>query len=193
MFNQPPGTIGSASPFRPQQKTPRAAVGACDNIQAPAEVFSIAPTPPFRFEPTLLPYYSHIGDASSRSQVLHREFRSIPVAVRESRPDHLFHHGASRRVVQCPLEEVQVCFSTDAPSLRGRNNPGLTLHCQAGLPRRTKRYEMPPRYRRPSCSFLTVCAVGKTSLITRFMYDSFDNMYQATIGIDFLSKARRAS
>jgi len=32
-------------------------------------------------------------------------------------------------------------------------------------------------------------AVGKTSLITRFMYDSFDNMYQATIGIDFLSKA----
>ncbi|PQE26326.1 Ras Rab-6B protein [Rutstroemia sp. NJR-2017a BBW] len=35
---------------------------------------------------------------------------------------------------------------------------------------------------------LTMVAVGKTSLITRFMYDSFDNMYQATIGIDFLSK-----
>jgi Ras-related protein Rab-6A len=33
--------------------------------------------------------------------------------------------------------------------------------------------------------------VGKTSLITRFMYDSFDNMYQATIGIDFLSKASK--
>ncbi|XP_017388444.1 ras-related protein Rab-6A isoform X2 [Cebus imitator] len=31
-------------------------------------------------------------------------------------------------------------------------------------------------------------SVGKTSLITRFMYDSFDNTYQATIGIDFLSK-----
>jgi len=30
--------------------------------------------------------------------------------------------------------------------------------------------------------------VGKTSLITRFMYDTFDNTYQATIGIDFLSK-----
>uniref|UniRef100_A0A096MVR2 Ras-related protein Rab-6B n=1 Tax=Papio anubis TaxID=9555 RepID=A0A096MVR2_PAPAN len=30
--------------------------------------------------------------------------------------------------------------------------------------------------------------LGKTSLITRFMYDSFDNTYQATIGIDFLSK-----
>lgn len=30
--------------------------------------------------------------------------------------------------------------------------------------------------------------MGKTSLITRFMYDSFDNTYQATIGIDFLSK-----
>lgn len=34
--------------------------------------------------------------------------------------------------------------------------------------------------------------VGKTSLITRFMYDSFDNMYQATIGIDFLSKVSPA-
>jgi GTPase SAR1 family protein len=34
--------------------------------------------------------------------------------------------------------------------------------------------------------------VGKTSLITRFMYDSFDNTYQATIGIDFLSKVRIA-
>ncbi|XP_044759786.1 ras-related protein Rab-6A-like [Coccinella septempunctata] len=31
-------------------------------------------------------------------------------------------------------------------------------------------------------------SVGKTSLITRFMYDSFDNTYQATVGIDFLSK-----
>ncbi|KAG7268793.1 hypothetical protein CRUP_018348 [Coryphaenoides rupestris] len=36
--------------------------------------------------------------------------------------------------------------------------------------------------------FCFVYAVGKTSLITRFMYDSFDNTYQATIGIDFLSK-----
>ncbi|XP_029582107.1 ras-related protein Rab-6B isoform X2 [Salmo trutta] len=34
----------------------------------------------------------------------------------------------------------------------------------------------------------TLSIVGKTSLITRFMYDSFDNTYQATIGIDFLSK-----
>ncbi|SPO03211.1 probable Ras-related protein Rab-6A [Cephalotrichum gorgonifer] len=39
--------------------------------------------------------------------------------------------------------------------------------------------------------FLGEQSVGKTSLITRFMYDSFDNMYQATIGIDFLSKAVR--
>jgi Ras-related protein Rab-6A len=30
--------------------------------------------------------------------------------------------------------------------------------------------------------------VGKTSIISRFMYDKFDNSYQATIGIDFLSK-----
>ncbi|KAL3273675.1 hypothetical protein HHI36_015105 [Cryptolaemus montrouzieri] len=36
--------------------------------------------------------------------------------------------------------------------------------------------------------FLGEQSVGKTSLITRFMYDSFDNTYQATVGIDFLSK-----
>lgn len=37
---------------------------------------------------------------------------------------------------------------------------------------------------------MLLASVGKTSLITRFMYDSFDNTYQATIGIDFLSKVR---
>jgi len=31
-------------------------------------------------------------------------------------------------------------------------------------------------------------SVGKTSIISRFMYDKFDTSYQATIGIDFLSK-----
>jgi Ras-related protein Rab-6A len=30
--------------------------------------------------------------------------------------------------------------------------------------------------------------VGKTSIITRFIYDTFDDTYQATIGIDFFSK-----
>ncbi|OEJ85693.1 GTP-binding protein YPT6 [Hanseniaspora osmophila] len=36
--------------------------------------------------------------------------------------------------------------------------------------------------------FLGEQSVGKTSLITRFMYGTFDDHYQATIGIDFLSK-----
>jgi len=36
--------------------------------------------------------------------------------------------------------------------------------------------------------FLGDQSVGKTSIITRFMYDQFDKSYQATIGIDFLSK-----
>lgn len=36
--------------------------------------------------------------------------------------------------------------------------------------------------------FLGDQSVGKTSIITRFMYDNFDKRYQATIGIDFLSK-----
>eukprot|EP01101_Sappina_pedata_P002509 TRINITY_DN12744_c0_g1_i1.p1 TRINITY_DN12744_c0_g1~~TRINITY_DN12744_c0_g1_i1.p1 ORF type:complete len:229 (-),score=60.99 TRINITY_DN12744_c0_g1_i1:101-760(-) len=36
--------------------------------------------------------------------------------------------------------------------------------------------------------FLGDQSVGKTSIISRFMYDTFDSTYQATIGIDFLSK-----
>ncbi|KAJ3702632.1 hypothetical protein LUZ61_006337 [Rhynchospora tenuis] len=36
--------------------------------------------------------------------------------------------------------------------------------------------------------FLGDQSVGKTSIITRFMYDKFDSAYQPTIGIDFLSK-----
>merc|ERR1719263_2392673 len=36
--------------------------------------------------------------------------------------------------------------------------------------------------------FLGDQGVGKTCIINRFVYDSFDRNYQATIGIDFLSK-----
>lgn len=36
--------------------------------------------------------------------------------------------------------------------------------------------------------FLGDLSVGKTSIITRFMYDSFETTYVPTIGIDFLSK-----
>ncbi|CAF1194533.1 unnamed protein product, partial [Didymodactylos carnosus] len=51
-------------------------------------------------------------------------------------------------------------------------------------------YEEPPKRKGGGKPLASVeeLVVGKTSLITRFMYDSFDNMYQATIGIDFLSK-----
>ena len=36
--------------------------------------------------------------------------------------------------------------------------------------------------------FLGDQSVGKTSIITRFMYGTFDAAYNTTIGIDFLSK-----
>ena len=36
--------------------------------------------------------------------------------------------------------------------------------------------------------FLGDQSVGKTSIITRFMYGTFDAAYSSTIGIDFLSK-----
>ncbi|KAJ3178942.1 Ras- protein Rab-6A [Geranomyces variabilis] len=47
---------------------------------------------------------------------------------------------------------------------------------------------MPTPLRKFKLVFLGEQSVGKTALITRFMYDTFDNSYQATIGIDFLSK-----
>nr|CAI5836869.1 unnamed protein product [Callosobruchus analis] len=46
----------------------------------------------------------------------------------------------------------------------------------------------PPTLSKYKIVFLGDQSVGKTSLIVRFMYDSFDLNYQATIGIDFLSK-----
>lgn len=36
--------------------------------------------------------------------------------------------------------------------------------------------------------FLGDQSVGKTSLLSRFMYDTFDTQYKATVGIDFMSK-----
>ncbi|KAJ2454404.1 GTPase Ryh1 [Coemansia sp. RSA 2336] len=42
--------------------------------------------------------------------------------------------------------------------------------------------------KRQKLVFLGEQGAGKTSVITRFMYDTFDTTYQATIGIDFLSK-----
>ncbi|GMI04701.1 hypothetical protein TrRE_jg4406 [Triparma retinervis] len=49
----------------------------------------------------------------------------------------------------------------------------------------------------PLAKFKTVLlgdtSVGKTSIVTRFMYDNFDKTYQATIGIDFLSKSLHLS
>jgi small GTP-binding protein len=44
---------------------------------------------------------------------------------------------------------------------------------------------MPAKYK---IIFLGNQAVGKTSLIQRFIYDTYEDIYQPTIGIDFLSK-----
>ncbi|XP_044253798.1 ras-related protein Rab6-like [Tribolium madens] len=45
-----------------------------------------------------------------------------------------------------------------------------------------------PNLQKYKLVFLGEQSVGKTSIITKFMYDSFDTAYQATVGIDFLSK-----
>ncbi|KAF7311425.1 GTP-binding protein ryh1 [Mycena kentingensis (nom. inval.)] len=62
----------------------------------------------------------------------------------------------------------------------------LDMDSQAGTPVTADFSSSPPK--RTKIVLLGDQSVGKTSLITRFMYDTFDNTYQATIGIDFLSK-----
>ena len=60
-----------------------------------------------------------------------------------------------------------------------------TLHANATLITAGPNIQALSKYK---IVFLGDQGVGKTSIITRFMYDSFDKNYQATIGIDFLSK-----
>ena len=52
----------------------------------------------------------------------------------------------------------------------------------------TKSRDLSTPLRKFKCVMLGNESVGKTSLITRFMYDTFDDNYKTTIGIDFLSK-----
>lgn len=78
------------------------------------------------------------------------------------------HHGVASGLLFESIEEVQV-----------RSEPLHTSTSIAGT------YILIHPFR---LVFLGEQSVGKTSLITRFMYDSFDTTYQATIGIDFLSK-----
>lgn len=55
-------------------------------------------------------------------------------------------------------------------------------------PKSSSHLKLPPKLSLFFQVFLGDQSVGKTSIITRFMYDKFENTYQATIGIDFLSK-----
>ncbi|KAJ3272843.1 Ras- protein Rab6 [Terramyces sp. JEL0728] len=48
--------------------------------------------------------------------------------------------------------------------------------------------EMQKPIRKYKVVLLGEISVGKTAIISRFLYDKFDDKYQATIGIDFLSK-----
>lgn len=54
-------------------------------------------------------------------------------------------------------------------------------------PGRSERRKDEPYYKVHSC-LLVESGVSTTHSLGRFMYDTFDNTYQATIGIDFLSK-----
>merc|ERR1719446_559297 len=75
--------------------------------------------------------------------------------------------------------EAMADTDTAAPSSLGWEDAGAALAQAASTVQPMAKYKL---------VFLGDQSVGKTSIITRFMYDTFDNNYQATIGIDFLSK-----
>ena len=66
---------------------------------------------------------------------------------------------------------------TTASASSGSATPSSSASTAAVIPR--SKYKL---------VFLGDEAVGKTSIITRFMYDTFDTTYKVTIGIDFVSK-----
>ena len=70
------------------------------------------------------------------------------------------------------------------------NSLTLTFHyqeVQIGLPGRAKCWQDQP-YHKVLSLIISCTSYVLISSLFRFMYDSFDNTYQATIGIDFLSK-----
>ena len=68
----------------------------------------------------------------------------------------------------------------------------LSLSRRGGAARRVVRRALAARAsRRYKLVFLGDQGVGKTCIINRFVYDSFDRNYQATIGIDFLRVSPR--
>ncbi len=70
---------------------------------------------------------------------------------------------------------------SSAPVGSGGGGGGATAPARTGLP------QVAPLSKH-KCVFLGDQSCGKTSIIKSFMYGAFDHNYQATIGIDFLSK-----
>lgn len=74
-------------------------------------------------------------------------------------------------------------MSTPSPNEKRRGTSGYSV--RSGASSAARNLTPLAKYK---LVFLGDQNVGKTSIITRFMYDNFDRHYQATIGIDFLSK-----
>ena len=67
----------------------------------------------------------------------------------------------------------------------GRCPPSLTARLAAA---RAEAMASSGRLRKYKLVFIGDQSVGKTSIISRFQFDTFDEHYQTTIGIDFVSK-----
>uniref|UniRef100_A0A8C5MDL3 Ras-related protein Rab-6B n=2 Tax=Anura TaxID=8342 RepID=A0A8C5MDL3_9ANUR len=112
--------------------------------------------------------------------------RPAPASSSPPRPLHRASIASFRSSAPCPRGETSAIRSGNSSWSSWASRAGMdSSYCRAALLTHS-----PPACIKPcrsrECGILI--QVGKTSLITRFMYDSFDNTYQATIGIDFLSK-----
>ena len=78
-----------------------------------------------------------------------------------------------------------------AVSRPARQHEYLVAEVQAGEPRQARARRDRHTHTVLVCLqvFVGDQSVGKTSIISRFMYDQFDTHYASTIGIDFVSKS----
>jgi len=70
-------------------------------------------------------------------------------------------------------------MSSNGVAAAGPQTPGVSRSASSQAQQPIQKYKL---------VFLGDQSVGKTSIVTRFMYDNFEKNYQPTIGIDFLSK-----
>lgn len=121
---------------------------------------------------------------------------------RESDRDHdqLDRHGDGEFIIERDRDrdEVVILTTTDAAIARTRSAAAAssipialsqTSTTTSSTNTTAGRLAPPPARSKYKLVFLGTQSVGKSALITRYIYDTFDPTYRITLGIDFVSKS----